>query len=204
MAETHPPRLVLTMDSARLGAFFPLLRQGFSVEARVGCPLEDILCRQWGIDPDYVAQRITTIFLNSRAIDDVKSALVRGGAAIALSGAMPGLVGATMRRGGYYAAMRGAMTHQESMQWEGEDFGRIRVKLFNLVVAELGPGFLRRGILLPSNELGEFLAGQPPQFWAGCRQARLDGEPVEPETLAVGKRLPSAPRFVELSVIFKE
>jgi len=204
MAETHPPRLVLTMDSARLVDFFPLLRHGFSVEAGVGCTLEDILCRQWGIDPDYVVQRITTIFLNYRAVDDVKTALVRGGSVIALSGAMPGLVGATMRRGGYYAAMRGAMTHQDSAQGECGEDGRVVVKLFNLVTAELGPGFLRRGILLPSNELEEFLAGQPLQFWAGLRQARLDDAPVELGTPAVGGLLPADARLVELSVTFKE
>jgi len=204
MAEISEPRLLLNMDGARLGDFFPLLRQGFAVQARVGCSLEDLLCRQWGIAPDYVENRITTIFLNYRAIDDVKTALVREGAAIALSGAMPGLVGATMRRGGYYAAMRGAMTHQEAAQGEGEGGGRVGLKLFNLLMAELGPAFLRRGILLPSNALGDFLAGQPPEFWAGCRQARLDGEPVDPGPLAVGERLPAGTRLVELSVTFKE
>jgi len=204
MAEMPEPRLVLTMDGARLEDFFQLLRQGFSVKAQVGCSLEELLCRQWGIAPDYVANRITTIFLNYRAIDDVKSALVRAGAAIALSGAMPGLVGATMRRGGYYAAMRGAMTHQESAPGEGEETGSVGLKLFNLLVAELGPGFLRRGILLPFKELSDFLAGQPPEFWAGCRQARLDGESVNLRHLAEGEWLPPGTRRVELSVIFQE
>jgi len=204
MAEISEPRLLLSMDGARLEDFFPLLRQGFAVQARVGCSLEDLLCRQWGIAPDYVAQRITTIFLNCRAIDDVKTALVREGAAIALSGAMPGLVGATMRRGGYYAAMRGAMTHQEAAQGEGEGCGRVGLKLFNLLMAELGPAFLLRGILLPSNVLGDFLAGQSPEFWAGCRHVRLDGEPVDPGPMPVGERLPTGTRLVELSVTFKE
>jgi len=204
MVEMPPLRLVLTMDGARLVDFFPLLRQGFSIEARAGCSLEDLLCRQWGISPDYVRSRITTIFLNSRAIDDVKTALVRNGSTIALSGAMPGLVGATMRRGGHYAAMRGAMTHQESGLAERDDSGWVRVKLFNLLMAELGPGFLQQGILLTSRDLIEFLAAQQKEFHEGCRQARLDGEPVDPHLLTEGGLLPPVGRLVELSVIFKE
>ena len=90
------------MDNGRIVEFTALLQQGFGVLARLGCSLEELLCNQWGIDRDYVTSRITTIFMNNRAIDDIATSIVRAGAVIALSGAMPGLVGATMRRGGFY------------------------------------------------------------------------------------------------------
>src|SRR5512141_169430 len=93
--------LQVSCDPDRLAAFYPLLQSGVVVRCRVGCTLGDLLSLQWGIAPEYVARRVTTVFLNSRAIDDVSTALVTAGATIALSGAMPGLVGATMRRGGY-------------------------------------------------------------------------------------------------------
>ena len=105
-------RLALTLvpgGPEQAGRFFPLLQQGFTVRARTGCSIRELLCGQFGIDPDYLKQRITTIFLNGKAIDDPESSRVADGATLALSAAMPGLVGATMRRGGYYAAMRGAI-----------------------------------------------------------------------------------------------
>jgi hypothetical protein len=145
--------VALVMKTGRLAEFFPLLQEGVRISCRVGVTLEDLLVKQLGISPDYLAGRITTIFLDARAVDDVANSLVKSGATIALSGAMPGLVGATMRRGGYYSAMRGAMTHHES---DGEISCRtaeVRVKLFNLLLSELGPAFLARGILIGADEL---------------------------------------------------
>ncbi len=99
-----------------LSFFFPLLQQGVEVEVETGCSLKQLLIEQFGISADYIASRITTLFLNSRAVDDAATALVHDGAVLALSGAMPGLVGATMRSGGFYAAMRGAMTYQNEAE----------------------------------------------------------------------------------------
>src|SRR5512145_850368 len=146
MSASSHTTLQVSCDPDRLAAFHPLLQSGVVVRCRVGCTLGDLLDRQWGISPEYVAQRVTTVFLNSRAIDNVTTAMVTAGATIALSGAMPGLVGATMRRGGYYAAMRGAMTHQEPAGEIVPELATVRVKLFNLLLGELGPGFLQRGI----------------------------------------------------------
>ncbi len=151
--------LVITLKRGRLNAFYPLLQQGVWVPCRVGVTLDDLLVNQWGVDAGYVASRITTIFVDSRAVDNVATTLVAGGGVVALSGAMPGLVGATMRRGGFYAAMRGAMTYRMDAGAESGGTGRVRVKLFNLLLEELGPGFLSRGILLPAADLFSLLTG---------------------------------------------
>jgi hypothetical protein len=152
------------MEPDRLGEFFLLLQQGVVVSARVGCTLDDLLSGQLGISPDYVRQRVTTIFLDGRPIDDVTRAMVRDGAVIALSGAMPGLVGATMRRGGYYAAMRAGITHREDVAAAPGRIATVRVKLFNLLLPELGPVLLRRGIVLDASELANFLEDRPASF----------------------------------------
>jgi hypothetical protein len=180
------PQYLLALDLAtpRYEPFYPLLQQGVMVRCRVGCPLGDILSEQWGIDAEYVRQRITTIFLNSRAIDDVRTAMVGPGATIALSGAMPGLVGATMRRGGHLAAMRGAMTYQEPVVPEGEQVAMIRVKLFNLLMGELGPGFLQRGILLSGAELAAFFREHGAAFAPTGAAVTLNNVPVMPSVLA--------------------
>jgi len=149
--------MAMVLRSDRMSAFFPLLQEGVWVVCRVGATLENLLVDQWGIETDYVAGRITTMFLNSRAVDDIASSVVHGGSVIALSGAMPGLVGATMRCGGFYAAMRGAMTFRQDDLGRGSGIDRVRVKLFNLLLKELGPGFLARGIVVTATELSAFL-----------------------------------------------
>jgi hypothetical protein len=178
------PHLALTLSAETLPLFHPLFQQGVLVDCMVGCRLGELLSDQWGISPDYVSKRVTTIFLNSRAIDDVNTALVGPDAVIALSGAMPGLVGATMRRGGYYAAMRGAMTHTDDAALAGCRAATVRVKLFNLLLGELGPGFMQRGILLSGAELVAFFRDQGSEFRQGCRTARLNGLVIDPALLA--------------------
>ena len=174
--------LALDVEPELVREFFPLFQQGVRMAARVGCTLAQLLGDDFGLDEAYVAQRITTIFLDSKPIDDVHRARVKDGSTIALSGAMPGLVGATMRRGGYYAAMRGAISYREEGDSAATGHGTVRLKLFNLLLPELGPVFLRRGIILTAAELGALLADAGDAFRQGCR-TRLDGRPAEPDLL---------------------
>ncbi|HEY6838322.1 MAG TPA: hypothetical protein VI389_06245 [Geobacteraceae bacterium] len=202
MDELPHTSLVLTMKADRLGEFFLLLQQGVTLTAYVGCSLEKLLVEQWSLPRDYVATRITTIFLNGRAIDDVATAVVRDGAAVALSGAMPGLVGATMRRGGFYAAMRGAMTHHETEEGGSDRRGSVRLKLFNLLLPELGPGFLERGVTLGAPQAAAFLRERDESFWAGCEAVILDAAPLSPERLREGDAFPPE-GTVRLAVIVR-
>src|SRR5690349_16233437 len=110
--------LAIGVKPEYMSEFFPLLQQGVRVTARTGCTLAMLLGEEFGLDEAYVARRITTIFLDNSPIDDVHRAIVKDGSTIALSGAMPGLVGATMRCGGYYAAMRGAITRLDGGEAE--------------------------------------------------------------------------------------
>lgn len=153
--------LALQLNADQLSTFFPILQKGVTVPAMAGCTLKSLLCDQFAIPADYVTDRITTIFLNNHPVDDLDSAIVRDGSRLALSAAMPGLVGATMRRGGYYAALRqGISLAAESGSADGE-CGAVRLKLFNLLLAELGPLVLARGLILEQNELNELLQNIP-------------------------------------------
>lgn len=183
MGDPLQTTLELTFAADRVSVFNPLLQQGVRVACLVGCSLGELLGRQWGIEADYLARRVSTLFLNARAIDDVENALVVPDAVIALSGAMPGLVGATMRRGGYYAAMRGAMTHTEQAGEAASTPATVRVKLFNLLLGELGPGFLERGILISGAEFQAFVRDREGDFRYGCRSARLNGREIDPALL---------------------
>jgi hypothetical protein len=84
-------------DPARLAG---LLQSGFRLALATPCTVAAFLSDRLGLTPEFVAARIQTVFLDGLAVDDLVSALVRPGARLALSGALPGLVGATMRRGG--------------------------------------------------------------------------------------------------------
>lgn len=142
-------------------AFHPLFQQGVGVTIQTGSSLEDLLCCQWHIDRDYVMHRISTLFLDSKPVDDLPSAMVHDGATLALSGAMPGLIGATMRRGGVLASFRNGITYCETAEEQGDGRGRITLKLFNLLINELGPQFLARGIWVPRTRLTALFPGRP-------------------------------------------
>ena len=145
----------------QLPAFFPILQKGVTVPATVGCTLKSLLSDQFAIPADYVTDRITTVFLDNRPVDDLDSTIVQDGSRVTLSAAMPGLVGATMRRGGFYAALRQGISHiVDSGASKGEN-GVVRIKLFNLLLAELGPLVLARGVILEQGELTDLLQNFP-------------------------------------------
>jgi hypothetical protein len=175
--------LSLNVKSRLVPFFFQLLGHGFSVNVMTGSSVKNVLCEQLEIDEDYLAQRIQTIFLNGKVVDDNNSAIVNEDSVLALSGAMPGLAGAILRSGGYYAAMRNQISHEESKSSSQAQFAKITLKLMNLVVKELGPVFLQQGIRLKSQSLCEFFKRHLDELKDGFISSELDGEPVEFESL---------------------
>ena len=119
---------------------------------RVGVPRSVLgfLVHDVGLTPEYVRQRITTVFLDGQVVDVLEDAMLREGSRLALSAAMPGLVGATLRRSGPYAAMRAEITRaaEHEVHVRSAATTVIQVKLFNLLIDEIGPLLLERGVLL--------------------------------------------------------
>jgi len=177
-------QLALIIKHALLPRFYQILGQGFSVNAQAGCSIKDFLCLNLGIDAKYLEERIQTIFLNGRAVDDVESAIVEDGSTLALSGPMPGLVGATLRKGGYYAAMRSQISHSKKTSPANNREGKIIIKLFNIIVKELGPAFLHNGIWITGKQLQE---GMLP-YWDKLKSEgvtiHLNGLGIDIEALA--------------------
>ena len=64
------------------------------VETPVGCSVKTMLNNTLGMDDNYVEDRIKTIFLDAKPVDDINTACINDGSVLALSGAMPGLAGA--------------------------------------------------------------------------------------------------------------
>lgn len=189
LLEPPPDLLAMQVRKQAIRSFFPLLQRGFSFGALVGCSIRELLCEQLGLDEAYVTQRISTIFLDGKPVDDIDTVLVRDGAVLSLSAAMPGLVGAAMRRGGTYAYLRDAITARESIGCPSPRPGLVQMKLFNMVMEELGPGFLRRGIIVDVPELADFFRDQSPAFWAAVVKATLNERPVALDLLSSGKAM---------------
>jgi len=173
-----PPHLQFVLDRPLLTEFFLLLQQGVVIRCRLSCSVAAFLRDELRAGEDTIA-KIQSIILDGKAVDDIETALVKDGSVLALSAAMPGLVGATLRRGGAYSLFRDAITYHEEAETCGQKEGNVRIKLFNLLMAEMGPGLLQRGISLKAEELLKFLAGLSQDFWKGCRHIDLDGKPVD-------------------------
>ena len=171
--------LSLVVKNEMVPIFFQLLGHGFSLTVQTGCSVKELLCRQLGIPEDYLNERIKTVFLNSRVVDELSLAIVNEGSALALSGAMPGLVGAILRSGGFYASMRSQISYNQNKPSSVPRAGKITLKLLNLIVKELGPAFLEQGIWFNGGKLQEFIKHHREELKAGGAASELDGQPVE-------------------------
>jgi hypothetical protein len=168
----------MTLKESGLHYFFPLFQQGVTIKTPVGGSIKDLLVIHLGMIPEYVENRIQTIFLDGKAVDDLEKTAVRDGSILALSAAMPGLVGATLRKGGVFASLRQAITFSERAETIPQREGRIVLKLFNMLVPELGPLFLAKGIWLKGEELNQLLGELKNDFWEECREIVIDGRKI--------------------------
>jgi len=159
------------------------LQQGVKVRVHVGCSVKALLCHQFGLSPRFVEERIKTVFLDGKPVDDIDSTIIKEGSTLALSAAMPGLAGATLRRGGTLASLRSQITHRKDETSAAQQEGFIILKLFNLLMEELGPPLLQRGVFIKKAVFKEFLRNLPKNFWATCQAPQVDGEEIEVDEL---------------------
>lgn len=196
--------VVVEFRTARPEVFDFLLQEGFLVRFIDRCTLREFLCFQLALCGDYTEKNIQTIFLNGRPVDDVDAAILHENDRLALSAAMPGLVGATMRKRGFFAKMRHSISHN----FEGGDDAEerqgkhclVQVKLFNLLARDLARDFLIRGIFFPVERFGTQLDRRPARFFAALDEVKVNGEPLDsPREMA--ERLRSSSGFVQLRLI---
>lgn len=175
----HKTHLKLSITTESLQRFFSLLSIGFSINAKAGYSINDLLSRKLGIAKEYIDNRIQTIFLNGKAVDDSKSARLQEGAVVALSAAMPGMVGSTFRKGGYFAGMRSQISHlTDTAAPQDHQQIKVKLKLFNLVAKELGPVFLEKGVIIDGNTFQKFVSEKLEDLKAIFSSIHLNGTKI--------------------------
>ena len=110
---TDPVTLTVTCDRVCWSDLAVLFAGGVVVPIAGPRSVADFLTVTSAIAPDYVRRMIATVFVDSMVVDDLDCAMLHPGVTLTLSAAMPGLVGATLRRSSYYSAMRAEVSWHE-------------------------------------------------------------------------------------------
>ncbi len=175
--------LCLVMKPGRLPQLYPLLQHGFVVQHASHCSIRALLCERMSVSSAYVENNIQTIFLNGKVVDDIDSALPEGRSTLALSAAMPGLVGAALRRKTALGKFRSGITLSRADSEAQSGPGISAVKLFNLVARDLGPILFAAGLTFDTEALDTFFSSAGRNVLSFCRKAELDGRTIPIEAL---------------------
>jgi hypothetical protein len=127
---------------------------------------------------------------------------VGDGDALALSAAMPGLVGAVMRKGGVLASFRHSISAQTDAECKTVDLGTVTIKLFNLLVKELGAGFLARGIWIKSGDFKRYLDRSDTLSTDDCMKIEINGSASTVDQVA-DRLIPMQHKWIQLKVVSK-
>lgn len=181
----NPHELVITLTTPEgMEGFSQLLEQGFFLRAPLGCSVRNFICRHLDLNQRYLEERIQTIFLDHNPVDNIDTAVIRENSILALSAAMPGLAGATLRKGGRFAALRNQISCKMTDECPAEEMTTVSVKFFNLVAKEQGPAYLNCGIRIKGSTLKWFLDKYLDRLLPGIQSLQLDGNEIVSNTLA--------------------
>ena len=181
-----PQKVRITVGLENFFHFWVLLSYGFKLEVQVGCNLFDMLCNQIGIKEKYLNEKVQTVFLNGKVVDGFYDVNVGVDSVIALSSAMPGLVGAVFRKGGVLSSMRSEhVPHKESESINNHNIGLVTLKLFNLIASDLGADFYRHGIYIKGQHFIRYIESKQAVLEKICRKIIVDGKKCESGDLLI-------------------
>jgi hypothetical protein len=176
---SKPQHLNLAVKANLIARFLKFIELGFKLKIKAGLSIRELLCVHLGISDNYFENRIQTIFLDGMPVDNVDTAWVDDGARIALSAAMPGLAGATFRKDGPYASLRGTISYSKGKKTPVRGEATINLKFFNMIAKELGPVFLQKGIMVEGNTFQNFVLRNADDLKAACTLIYLNDEKVD-------------------------
>lgn len=182
MPQSCDPVLRFVIEENEAPLFTLLLQWGAYVGCTAGVTIGELLIRQFGIGREYLEKRLSTVFLNGSPVDNIDKTFIESGMTLALSSSMPGLAGAALRRGGMLSSMRGSITYQEKDRRPGQiREGFILIKLFNILVEEIGPVFIRHGIRIEAAKMAGFIGLSP--YKARLASIMAKDKACDPEAL---------------------
>ena len=175
----HPTAaLTFAWPRKKSGAFCALLAQGVGIPARTGTSLYDFLCHRLGLPRDYVENDIQTIFINGSAVDCPEEARIGHGMTVALSAALPGLAGATLRKGGRFAGMRREISLFQVDAGPADEPTVVTLKLFNMVFRDVGPCLLCQGVWVRTERMRAMLSHWNDFEPEVVQNLKWDGQPI--------------------------
>ncbi len=167
--------------------FTQIFLNGFNIQIRSGISIKEVLFEVLGLDDHYIEHRIQTIFLNGKTVDDINTSRIQNDSTLALSAAMPGLVGATFRRSGRYASMRKQISHKrvKSSALSENDTTYITIKLFNLIAKEIGPICLSKGVVIKGRDLRDMISLIQKKAMEDFGEIYMDEKPIDLDQLLI-------------------
>ncbi len=138
--------LKMVVSENAFSEFLRSLQNGFYVKSPEGISVKDFLTEICGITEEYIEENVKTVFINNKPADKLHQVFIVPDMICALSGAMPGLVGAMMRMGSFYSVLREGITCDSPESGKSGDEVLVKIKLFNKILYDKGPEFLFKGI----------------------------------------------------------
>ena len=157
-----------------------LFQSGVLLKVQVGISIKNLLCAHLGLDKTYVDKRISTILLNNQPVDDINKTIIKNNDTLALSSAMPGLIGATLRRDSHLATLRDTITFKEYRNNDDiQDYGLIHLKLFNLILQEVGTFLLQKGVVMGFEDLIDLFDNKMSKKITGALDIYFNGKKTD-------------------------
>ncbi|MCL2154199.1 MAG: hypothetical protein FWH53_00900 [Leptospirales bacterium] len=163
--------------------FTPEFQNGFFIYSNQGKSIFEFLTEDCLIASEYISENIRTIMINGGPVDDIFGTKISEGSICALSGALPGILGAMMRMGSPYAAMRESITAKTNEPIGSEEKTVILLKLFNIVLHDLKLDFLKKGILLEKVRFYELFVKNESDLDINCKELLLNFLPIDKSCL---------------------
>ncbi len=174
----------MLMKPDQIDLFTQVFLNGFKIEIKPGMSIKELLVKEFGLAGNYIEHRIQTIFLNGKAVDNINTSNIQGDSTLALSAAMPGLVGATFRRSGMYASMRQQISHTSTKGLPLNDENEIiyiTIKLFNLIAKEMGSMFLSKGVVINGKDLRDMISFNQKNSLEDFGEIYMDESRINPD-----------------------
>lgn len=172
--KTLSVKVRLTWQPEGIASFCPLLSRGVMLPGRPGATVGSVLSGQLQMSEESLCQRTRAIFLDGKTVAQPDAARLKTGSTLALSAVLtePFLLRAFGDTGTRVIRPYDRRESLTDPAYSMKHF--FYLKLFNLMLDELGPRILNSGVGIEARNFEKFLAEKPERFWEGLETAMID------------------------------